>query len=334
MKFMDKQTSGVKLTENKSPMSRMILGNAYILGAILLFATNIPVVKIMIPQWMDANGVTVVRIIGGAILFWIASLFVKKDLIEKADFLKIFLGGGVTVFFFAYLLNIALKYGNPIDVSIIMTLPPIYVIIYQIIFKHMKPSWLEVVGMLIAFAGAIIVIASGHETKHAPNPLLGDFFAILCGLSYMAYLLILEKPTHKYRPIPMLKWVFLGACIPCVLICCWKVGDAPILHADAGFMPWFWVGFLALGPSFLAYLFVNPAIKMIGSELVAIYQYFMPVATTIISVFLGEAKFQWIEGLAIAVIIVGMFLTDYGNHRHKQKLMKVNSNNQNNNENN
>lgn len=30
------------------------------------------------------------------------------------------------------------------------------------------------------------------------------------------------------------------------------------------------------------------AIKLIGSELVAIYQYFMPVATTIIVVLLGE----------------------------------------------
>lgn len=297
-----------------SALHTMLIGNAFIFFSVLLWAANIPVVKILIPQWMDADDVTLVRIAGGAILFWIASLFVKKDPINRRDLLKISLGGGITVFLFAYLLNLALKFGNPIDISIIMTLPPVYVIIYQMIFKHKKPSWMEVAGILVAFAGAVIVIAGGHQTKHAPNPLLGDLIAVACGLAYMAYLLILEKPTHKYHPIPMLKWVFLGACIPCLAICR-GVTDAPILHTHAGSMPWIWVAFLALGPSFLAYLFVNPAIKMIGSELVAIYQYFMPVATTIISVLLGEAKFQWFEGIAIVVIIAGMFLTNFATHR-------------------
>lgn len=300
----------------------MLCGNAFILIAIILFAMNIPVVKILIPQWMDAEDVTLVRLVGGGAFFWIVSLFVKKDPIDRKDFLKIFLGGGFTVFCFIYLLNVALKYGNPIDVSIIMTLPPVYIIIYQMIFKHRRPSWLEIAGIMIAFAGAVIVIANGHQTKHAPNPLLGDMIAVVCGVAYMAYLLILEKPTHKYRPVPMLKWVFLGACIPCLAIC-HGVPDAPILHTQAGFMPWFWVVFLMLGPSFLAYLLVNPAVKMIGSELVSIYQYFMPVVTTIVAVMLGEAKFQWIEGVAIAVIIGGMLMTDIGNRRGKKQISRV-----------
>lgn len=296
-------------------MRDMVLGNLYVFAAILLFAMNIPVVKVLIPQWMSVDGVTVARIVGGGVLFWVASLFVKSQPLDKSDFWRVFLGGGVTVFLFIYLLNFALKYGNPIDVSIIMTLPPVYVIIYQTIFKHYRPSWLEVSGIVVAFAGAVIVIMNGHQTKHAPNPLLGDLLAVLCGVAYMVYLLILEKPTHKYKPVPLLKWVFLGASIPCLLTCAWGIPSAPILHTHAGFMPWFWTFFLMAGPSFLAYLLINPAIKLIGSELVSIYQYFMPVATTIIAVLMGEAEFQWLEGVAIVVIIVGMFLTDYGKHR-------------------
>lgn len=311
---MERPATQMSPTPRPSDMRNMIKGNAYILVAIILFALNIPVVKILIPRWMNVDDVTLVRIAGGAALFWIASLFVKKDSIERGDFVRIFVGGGLTLFGFIYLLNVALKFGNPIDVSIIMTLPPVYGMLYQMVFRHARPSLLEIAGMLVAFGGAVIVIVSGHETRHAPNPLLGDFFAVVCGVAYMAYLLILEKPTHKYRPIPMLKWVFLGASIPCVAIC-WGVADAPIVHAQAGFMPWFWVVFLMAGPSFLAYLLVNPAIKLIGSELVSIYQYFMPVATTIVAVMLGEAQFQWTEGVAMVVIIGGMFLIDYATHR-------------------
>lgn len=310
----------------KTPMNgnngkrNMLLGNLYILLAIILFAVNIPVVKIMIPQWMNADQVSIVRLAGGGILFWVASLIIRRGKVERKDLPKIVFGGGITVFFFVYLLNIALKYGNPIDVSIIMTLPPMYVIIYQIVFKHIKPHWLEVVGMLVAFAGAVVVIVSGHESKHATNPLLGDMFAVLCGIAYMAYLIILEKPTHKYHPISMLKWVFLGAMIPCLFIC-WNFPKAAIFHTvNVGFMPWFWVFFLAAGPSFLAYLLVNPAIKMIGSELVSIYQYFMPVATTIVAVILGEATLQWQEVVAMVIIIGGMLLTNIGNRKKKQEL--------------
>ena len=300
-----------------SGRKNLLLGNLYIFLAIVLFAVNIPVVKILIPEWMDADQVSIVRIAGGGLLFWIVSLFVKCDKIDRQDFPRIFLGGGISLFAFIYLLNAALKFGNPIDVSIIMTLPPMYMIIYDMIFRHTRPHWLEVLGMVTAFIGAVIVIASGHESKHASDPLLGDMLAVICGLAYMAYLLILEKPTHKYRPIPLLRWVFLGAMIPCLLIA-WNFPKAPIFHtANPGLMPWFWVFFLAAGPSFLAYLLVNPAIKMIGSELVAIYQYFMPVATTIVAVILGEAAFQWQEGVAMAVIIGGMLLTNMGSRIKK-----------------
>lgn len=68
------------------------------------------------------------------------------------------------------------------------------------------------------------------------------------------------------------------------------------------------------------------AIKLIGSELVAIYQYFMPVATTIIVVLMGEARFQWIEGVAIVMIILGMILTDYANHSSLNRSRTGNAN--------
>lgn len=313
---MGTENCGKKQPDRDSGPRTLLPGNLYIFIATVLFAINIPVAKVLIPQWLSADGVTVVRLGGGCLLFWIASIFIRRGAVERGDRLRIMFGGGISVFFFIYLLNLALKYGNPIDVSIIMTLPPMYLIVYQMIFRRVRPHWLEVAGMLVAFAGAVIVIVSGKESKHAPEPLPGDLIAVVCGVAYMIYLLILEKPTHKYHPIAMLKWVFLGAMMPCLFIC-GSVAEAPVFHtADVGFMPWFWIFFLAAGPSFLAYLLVNPAIKMIGSELVAIYQYFMPVVATIVAVILGEATLMWQEGVAMVIIIGGMLLTNIG-HRRK-----------------
>ena len=54
-----------KNTPQPSSLRTMLCGNAFILIAIILFAMNIPVVKILIPQWMDAEDVTLVRLVGG-----------------------------------------------------------------------------------------------------------------------------------------------------------------------------------------------------------------------------------------------------------------------------
>lgn len=54
---------------------------------------------------------------------WLASVFVKCTAIARKDWLKLFLGGAVGLFAFIYLFVTSLRYGNPIDISIIMTLP-------------------------------------------------------------------------------------------------------------------------------------------------------------------------------------------------------------------
>jgi len=64
-------------------------------------------------------------------------------------------------------------------------------------------------------------------------------------------------------------------------------------------------------PTFLSYLLVNPAIKLIGSELVSIYQYLVPVVAAIASVCMHIATLHTIQIIAMAVIIGGMLLTNH-----------------------
>lgn len=79
----------------------------------------------------------------------------------------------------------------------------------------------------------------------------GDILAVASTLCYAFYLVILEGPTKTYRPVNMLRWVFL------------------------------------LCPTFLAYFLVQPAEKLIGSERVSLYQNLLPVFATISAVVIG-----------------------------------------------
>lgn len=297
-------------------IGNLLKGNVMIFVATLFFGINIPVAKILIPRWMTAMDLTVFRLMGGCVLMWLASIFLKTTPIKRGDWLKIILGGAVGIFSFIFLFNIALHYGDPIDISIIMTLPPVFVILIGVIFRHHRLSWLEIGGIIVAFTGALIVIlASKGDAHHGSNRMLGNLFALASTLCYSFYLVIIEGPSKTYRPANMLRWVFLFASIP-ALVLLPAFPHAEIFHHTHDVEPWLLIAFVVFCPTFLAYFLLSPATKLIGSELVSIYQYLVPVIATVASVAIHLATLRWPQILAMVIIIVGMAMTTVAQHRH------------------
>ena len=310
----------MKTSDNNQSVAtggRFLLGSLCMLLATIFWGVNIPVVKALVPEWMSANAVTAIRIIGACLLFWIASIFVKTTKIDRQDWWRLIVGGAVGLFAFIFLLNFSLKYANPIDVSIIMTLPPVFVILIGVIFLGRRPSLIEYLGVAVAFVGALIGILCGKSGAKGSDNLLGDLIALASTLCYSGALVITERPSHTYRPVTMLRWTFLFASVPALLLLPSMV-DMPLMHATAT-APWVEAAFILLCPSFLAYFLLSKALKGIGSELVSLFQYLLPVFATIASVLMGLDKLHWIQVLAMVIIIAGMTLTNVGKRRRQKQ---------------
>lgn len=295
--------------------SGALIGNASILFATIFWGVNVSFTKALIPEWMTADGIIAVRLVGGCLLMWLASVFVKCTAIARKDWLKLFLGGAVGLFAFIYLFVTSLRYGNPIDISIIMTLPPVFVILIGVIFQGRRPSGMEYAGVVLSMAGAVTVILAGQSGHNGSDNLLGDLLAVASTACYAFYLVILEGLTRTYRPVNMLRWVFLFAAIP-ALIFIPGMKSMPILHTSEA-APWLEIGFILFCPTFLAYFLVQPAIKHIGSELVSLYQYLLPVFATLSAVVMGLDHLKWIQVVAMAIIVGGMILTNVGKRHRK-----------------
>lgn len=306
-------TSGTHSSPSHSGGAGFLIGNGCILLATIFWGVNVSVTKALIPDWMTSEGISAVRLIGGCLLFWGASLFMKYGRIDRHDWLRLILGGGVGLFAFIYLFVLSLRYGNPIDISIIMTLPPVFVILMGVIFEHRRPSLIEYAGVVVSFVGAAIVILDSGNAKAGSDNLLGDILAVASTICYAFYLVILERPSHTYRPVTMLRWVFLFAAIPALLLIP-GMQDMPILHT-ADTTPWMEIAFILFCPTFIAYFLVQPAIRSIGSELVSLYQYLLPVFATISAVLMGLDHLRWMQVVAMGIIIVGMVLTNIGKKR-------------------
>lgn len=293
--------------------SSIVTGNLCILLAAIFWGLNITATKALIPEWMSSDGITFVRLVGGCILFWIASLVLKTERIARNDRPRLLVGGLIGLFGFIYLFVMSLRYGNPIDISIIMTLPPMFVILIGVLFRHQRPSIVEYAGVMVSFVGAAIVILAGGRGASGSDNLMGDLLAVASTLCYAIYLVVLEGPSKTYKPVSLLRWVFLFAAIPALFLLP-AAAHEPILTTTKA-TPWLEIGFILLCPTFIAYFLVQPAIKSIGSEMVSIYQYLIPVFATISAVMMGLDRLKWIQVLAMGIIVAGMVLTNIGKRR-------------------
>jgi drug/metabolite transporter (DMT)-like permease len=326
---MDKispQDSNSKTTVSIHPpkdeiTARMVKGNLLMLTATIFFGVDLPVLKYLIPTWMTAVDATIFRIVGATALMWIASLFVKTQKIEKSDYRVLFFCGFIGMFGFMYLFNLALKYGSAIDVSIIMTTPPVLVIIYDIIFRKMRFSRMELLGVVMALLGAvmIILIHSGASSKGG-DVILGDIFAFASAVVFTGYLIAIEKPSKKYNSVSLMRWVMLAGSLPALCLV-WMLPSAHIF-AHPALSPWLGVGFIIIFPTFVSYILTSPALKLVGSEVVSLYQYFVPVVATITALIMKIDKLQWYQPIAICIILIGVFITN----RAKQKRFKTMNN--------
>lgn len=308
--------SGESSQTEKSTVRQFLEGNACILVASIFWGMNVAVTKALIPEWMSAYGITCVRLIGGCALFWLASLFMKCKPVERGDWLPIVLGGSIGLFSFIFLFVTSLRFGSAIDISIIMTLPPMFVILMNVVFRDARPKPLEYIGVVVSFIGAAIVILTGSGGSGGGSDyLLGDILAIISTICYAFYLTILEKPTPHYAPVNLLRWVFLFAAIPALCI-------APGMQSEGifqkfEFTPWLEILFILFFPTFIAYFLVQPAIKFIGSELVSLYQYTLPVFAALTAVAMGLESIVFTQVLAMLVIIAGMVMTNIGKKKRK-----------------
>lgn len=167
---------------------------------------------------MPANAISATRLIGGAILFWLPSLFIKTEKPDRDSLSRSFFGG-LAIAGCLILFVLSLNYGSAIDISIIMTLPPVFVILIEAIFLKRHPSLTEYGGVALSFVGAAMVILTGSSAAGmASGYLPGDFLAVSSSACFAIYLVVLAKPSDIYKPVSLLRWVFLFGSLPALFL--------------------------------------------------------------------------------------------------------------------
>lgn len=203
-----------------------------------------------------------------------------------------------------------MSYTRAGNAALILATTPLFTAILGRIRKHEYFARRGIVGLLLAFAGIVMIILSGRHEVSLGETLIGDGLLLLTTICWSVYTVGSRNLIHKYGSLKT-TIVMMTSGTPLLLIVC-----APsLLRQDwSRVRPVAWAGVIGSGlfAIALAYIIWNHGVRRIGSTRTAIYSNITPIVAVIVAwIVLGESATAGQIGGAI-VIFAGIYLVRHG----------------------
>ncbi|WP_372570867.1 aromatic amino acid exporter YddG [Ruegeria jejuensis] len=215
---------------------------------------------------------------------------------------KVFLFGAIGLFGYHALYFSALRLAPAAQAGLIAYLWPLLIVLFSGLLPGEKLRTGHLLGALIGFAGAALIIASGTGSGFQTEYLAGYGLALLCALTWSGYSVLSRRvgdtPTSSVA-------VF------CVItaVASW------ILHFALEETVWpqttiSWLSLVALGlgPVGLAFYVWDIGIKRGDIQLLGTSSYAAPILSTAVLVLTGIAEPTWALAIAAALVTGGALI--------------------------
>jgi drug/metabolite transporter (DMT)-like permease len=291
-------------------MNKNTQAHAAVLGANIIFAANYSIVKFITPGYMQPFAINFVRVASSIILFWILWLLKPGPWgIQRKDIPR-FIACGITGVLINQIFFIkGLSLTTSIHSSLLSLCTPIFIILIAAWLIKESLNWLKMIGLALGVLGALLLILIKDNNHTGSNVLLGDILVIINAISYAFYLVMVRPLMVNYSAIHVIRWVFtIGGIIML------PISASEFLATNWNsfeFNQWAALFFIAIGATFLAYLFNVYGIGKLGASSTGAYIYTQPVFAAIIAMIFAGEHFSWVKGLAAILIFSGVYLANF-----------------------
>lgn len=251
------------------------------------------------------------RICGAAVLFWVGSLFIPQQRVERRDLLRI-----VGASFFGFVMAqggyiVGLSLTSPINATIELTTMPIFTLILSSILLHERITARRALGIIMGFTGAVLLITRTTAGDGRPTDFRGDLLILVSQVGYAFYLTHYSPVIRKYDAFTFNKWTFTFASL---MILPFTLPQ--LMHIDWQAMSLKTAGeivYIVAAATFFTFLLVVWAQRRLLPTTVSVYNYVQPFVTVVASMVMGLAAPQWIHAIAAALIFTGVWQVTRGN---------------------
>lgn len=255
---------------------------------------------------------------GSFLRFVIASLFlvfITRRLegglprLKRDQIIPVILLGMTGVFAYNVFFFLGLQTVTAGRASVIIAMNPIFIALFASLLFRERLSGINVVGILLCVAGAVIVISEGSPLALLRGDLgRGELYILGCVASWVLYSLIGKHTMQEISPIAAVTYsCLIGGAL--LFIPAWMEG----LFADvAGFRTVDWLGIAYLGffGSVLGFTWYYQGIQAIGASRAAVFINFVPVSAVIIAFLLLRESLDISLIAGGAMVIGGAWMTN------------------------
>jgi drug/metabolite transporter (DMT)-like permease len=286
-----------------------------LLGANLFYGAGFTVAKQVMPRLIEPLGFIFIRISVVTVLFWLSIAGGKqyRSKIERRDWKILVLGGLFGVALNQMLFFLGLNLTFPIHASLIMMSTPLLITIISLFVLKERMSLQKATGLALGIGGASLLMSAGKEITLTGNSALGDLLIFLNAASYAVYLVIIKPLMVRYRPIIVIRWVFLFGFLFALPF------DLPQFMAIKwslfGWSDYLAVAFIVVCVTFFTYLWNVYALQHLSPATAGAYIYLQPIFAAIISILVTGEQLTWIKLLATLLIFGGVYLVNFGFRR-------------------
>lgn len=288
-------------------MDKRTLALLAALGATTIYGLNHTIAKEVMPTYIQGFGFVQVRLLGAASLFWLVSLFIPQQKIDRADLPKMLLCAllGMVVNMLCFFKGIELS--TPINSAVLITITPILVFVFSAILIKERLLLPRIVGVILGFIGALVLIVFGNEIRlDAPNIPLGNALFVINASSFGMYLVLVKSLSAKYTTVHLLKWLFLFGFIMAL----------PISYPEFSEVSWstlpfeaIWrFGYVIIGTTFMTYLLNVYALKQLKASTVGVFTYLQPLIGIGYAILVGADGLTVYKLIAGCVVLLGVYL--------------------------
>ena len=297
---------------------KSLFGHFACFTAYLIFGLNIIVCKDLTSSGaISPIALFTLRSLGAGSLFWIISLFMPKQRVEKSDYVKIFAASVLGFFLTQMFFLMAISRITPMDCSIITSLSPVYTMFIAAYALKEPLTAQKIGGVVLSLCGIIYLILNSVTSSSAvaQTTPLGVLLMIGNSLCFSLYLGIFKPTIAKYSVVTFMKWTFLFASLLAL-----PFSAKEIITLDFAALPKQHIAelaFLIICATFVTYFLIPVGQKILRPTLVSMYSYVQPIVAIVVSIYVGMDTLSWQKVLAAVTVFAGVAIVSYSRSKRE-----------------
>ena len=218
---------------------------------------------------------------------------------------------------------IGLTSTTALNVLLLQSVTPLIIIVWAYLLFRERPTTRQALGVLVSLAGVAAIAARGSFVVLAHMQLnRGDIWVLVALAIYAFYCVTLRK-----RPaVHQLSFLVAAMGIGSLMMLPFMVWEfAAGARIQGGVPSYLAIASTAVLPSFIAYLFFNRGVELIGSGPAGQSLHLMPLFGSVLAVLFLHERFQIHHAVGIGLIAAGIALASFTMARRNLPIQRPNT---------